>query len=420
MTPDENRGALADLISRVGGWRLAAILLINQTLLLVVTGLTASMWGPREPFTGSWDQLVIRGQDLLSQVLSNWQRWDALWYQHIAESGYQPDDGSTAFFPLYPLLVRGLSSVLGGNVVLAQLVVSGAAYFGALWLLWKLARFEVPPLLGRPGEASRASGGVGLLLVPVLTVMLTALAPAGFFFLAPFTESLFLLLTVASFWLMRNGHLWAAGAVGFLASLTRVQGVLLALPLAYEHLRTRRTLGWLRTREGRPPGVGIVAAALPIAGVLLLYGYQVAVVGAERIGLGAQSPWGYKVVPPWDAVSASWTYITASIGRPAALIEALNLISLVGVAGLVLVGIRRLPFAYTAYAVPSVALLLFRETWFSPLMSVSRFCLVLFPATMLLALWLTHRPRVAAAWLVVSFAAQLVLFQYWVRWGFVA
>ena len=145
-----------------------------------------------------------------------------------------------------------------------------------------------------------------------------------------------------------------------------------------------------------------------------------AVVGAERIGLGAQSPWGYKVVPPWDAISGSWTYITASIGRPAALIEALNLISLVGVAGLVLVGIRRLPFAYTIYVVPSVALLLFRETWFSPLMSVSRYCLVLFPVTMVLALWLAPRPRLAAAWLAVSFAAQLVLFQYWVRWGFVA
>ena len=418
MTPGENRGAFADLLSRVGGWRLAAILLINQTLLLVVTGLTASMWGPREPFKGSWDQLVIRGQDLLSQVLSNWQRWDALWYQHIAESGYQPDDGSTAFFPLYPLLARGLSSVLGGNVVLAQLVVSGAAYFGALWLLWKLVRFEVPRLPGRPREVA-GSGGTLLLLVPFLTVMLTALAPAGFFFLAPFTESLFLLLTVASFWLMRNGHLWAAGAVAFLASLTRTQGVLLALPLAYEHLRARGTLQWLRTREGRPPGADLLAAALPIAGVLLLYGYQAAVFGA-RTGLGALAPWGYMVVPPWDAVGASWSYIVASLGRPAALIETLNLLSLAGFAGLAVVGIRRLPLAYTLYLVPSVALLLFRETWFSPLMSVSRYCLVLFPATMLFALWLAPRPRLAATWLVVSFVAQLVLFQYWVRWGFVA
>jgi hypothetical protein len=417
--PAESNGALAELISRVGGWRLAAILLINQTLLLVVTGLTASMWGPREPFKGSWDELVIRGQDLVSQILANWQRWDALWYQRIAESGYGPADGSTAFFPLYPLLARGLSSVLGGSVVIAELVVSAVAYFGALWLLWKLVRLEV---LGSPGRSPEdaTSRARRLMHVPVLAVMLTALAPSGFFLLAPYTESLFLLLTVAAFWLMRTGHLWAAGVVGVLASLTRVQGVLLVFPLAYEHLRARETIPWLRTRVGRPPGAGILAALLPIAALLLLYGYQAAVVGAERVGLGAQASWGYTVVPPWDAVASSWGYIVASIGRPAALIEGLNLVTLTGFAGLTLVGMRRLPVAYTLYVAPSVALLLFRETWFSPLMSVSRYCVVLFPATVLLALWLAPRPRLAAAWLVASFVAQLVLFQYWVRWGFVA
>ena len=417
--PAERNGALTEVLSRVGGWRLAVILLINQTLILVVAGLTASMWGPREPFKGSWDELVIRGRDLVSQVLANWQRWDALWYQHIAESGYRPDDGSTAFFPLYPFLARGLSSVLGGSLVAAELVVSSVAYVGALWLLWKLVRVEVLRLPGRTSEddGSRARR---LLLVPVLAVLLTALAPSGFFLLAPYTESLFLLLTVASFWFMRTGHLWTAGAVGFLASLTRVQGVLLALPLAYEHVRARGTIRWLCTRQGRPPGAGILAAALPIAGLLLLYGYQVVALGAERVGLGAQAPWGYRVVPPWDAVASSWEYIAASVGRPAALVEALNLLSLVGFGGLVLLGVRRLPVSYTLYVVPSAAVLLLRETWFSPLMSVSRFCVVLFPGTMLLALWLAPRPRLAAAWLAVSFAMQLVLFQYWVRWGFVA
>lgn len=407
------------LLSRVGGWRLAAVLLIDQSLLLWITGVTASMWGPREPFKGSWDELVIRGRDLASQILANWQRWDALWYQHIAESGYRPDDGSTAFFPLYPYLARSLSPALGGSVLVAEIVVSSAAYFGGLWLLWKLVRLEVLRLRGWP-YGGGADGAHGVLLVPILTVLLIALAPAGFFLLAPYTESLFLLLTVGSFWLMRTGHLWMAGLVGLMASLTRVQGVSLALPLAYEHLRAHGTIQWLRTRMGRPPGVGILAAALPLAGVLLLYGYQVLGLGAESVGLGAQAPWGYKLVPPWEAIASSLDYIVASIGRPAASIEALNLLTLLGFAGLALVGARRLPVVYTLYVVPSVGVLLFRETWFSPLMSVSRYGLVLFPGIMLVALWLGKRPRLAAAWLAVSLALQLVLFQYWVRWGFVA
>ncbi len=395
------------------------MLFINHTLLLVVTGLTASLWGRREPFKGSWDELILRGQDLLSRMLSNWQRWDALWYQHIAESWYRADDGSVAFFPLYPLLVRSLSSVSGVSVVAAELAVSGAAYLGALWVLWKLVQFEVPQLTSHlwgddDGRARR------LLLVPLLAVLLTATAPSGFFLLAPFTESLFLLLTVSSFWFMRTGHLWTAGVLGLLASLTRTQGILLVLPLAYEHIRRRGTIQWLRTRQGLRPGPGVLAASLPIAGLLLLYGYQVLALGVEHVGLGAQAPWGYKVVLPWKAIGSSWAYIIAAAGRPAALIEVLNLVTLVGFALLAVVGARRLPVSYTLYVIPSLVLLLTRETWFSPLMSVSRYCVVLFPATLVLALWLAPRPRLAGAWLIVSFALQLVLFQYWVRWGFVA
>ena len=37
------------------------------------------------------------------------ERQDALWFLRIADTGYRPGDGSAAFFPLYPLLVRVMS-----------------------------------------------------------------------------------------------------------------------------------------------------------------------------------------------------------------------------------------------------------------------------------------------------------------------
>jgi len=43
-----------------------------------------------------------------------------------------------------------------------------------------------------------------------------------------------------------------------------------------------------------------------------------------------------------------------------------------------------------------------------------------FPGTMQLALWLAPRPRLAAAWLAVSFAYSSCSFQPWIRWTFVA
>ena len=49
-----------------------------------------------------------------------WERWDTVWYLKIAEHGYT-DYGSTAFLPLYPLLIRVVGTLLGGHVLLDQL-----------------------------------------------------------------------------------------------------------------------------------------------------------------------------------------------------------------------------------------------------------------------------------------------------------
>ncbi len=46
-------------------------------------------------------------------LLDAWQRWDADWFLRIAGEGYDPGNGSAAFFPLYPLLVRAVAAPFG-------------------------------------------------------------------------------------------------------------------------------------------------------------------------------------------------------------------------------------------------------------------------------------------------------------------
>ena len=399
------------------GPRLAIVLTLGQSVALAITGLAAPLFGAREPFAGNWQELVGRGSGLVDQIASNWQRWDALWYQHIATVGYGAQDGSTAFYPLYPLLSRALS-VPSGNIVRAELFLSGVASLGASWLLWKLSRLEIL----KHAQPDRIGGGLRrrTVVAPLLTVLLTVLFPTGFFLLAPYTESLFLLLTVASFWFMRTGRLWAAGAMAFLASLTRAQGVLLALPIAYEVIRTRGTLAWVRRRGGHSPGMVGLAALLPVTGVLAFAFYQAGFLAATRLGIGALAPWGFAFVAPWQALATSWDDIGRNLGKPLATIEALNVLSL-GVASMIAIaGVRRVPVAYSIYAISSLALYFFRTMSFSPLMSVSRYVLVVFPCFMIAGMWFARRPRLAAAWLVISLGLQLALYQYWVRWGFVA
>src|SRR5947208_1622596 len=191
-------------------WKLALGLLISLRLGLELVGLHTLLLQPITVFNGDWTNLVMRGDDLGTRWLSLWQRWDALWYQEIATNGYRAVERTTHFQPLYPLLCRVVSVPLFGQIVLAELIVSSAAFVVAMVLLFRLTRMET----GLPGVA-------------LLTVLLTALAPSGFFLLAPYTESLYLALTVAAFYYARQDRFWIAGAAAAGATLTRIFGVLL-------------------------------------------------------------------------------------------------------------------------------------------------------------------------------------------------
>src|SRR5215210_9377058 len=82
-------------------------------------------------------------------VLAPLARWDSAWYLTIADSGYGGSTARAAFFPLYPLLVRGVGTVSGGShaaLLIAAFLVSLAAFLAALVLLYRLVELE----LGRP------------------------------------------------------------------------------------------------------------------------------------------------------------------------------------------------------------------------------------------------------------------------------
>ena len=75
-------------------------------------------------------------------VFTAFERQDALWFLRIATTGYVPGDGSAAFFPLYPLVVRATSWAVGGRPLLAATLVSNVAFFGSLLVLYDLTARE--------------------------------------------------------------------------------------------------------------------------------------------------------------------------------------------------------------------------------------------------------------------------------------
>jgi hypothetical protein len=409
-------GAAARVLRRlveIGPGRTAVAIAILQFSAVIAVGGYAAQHGPREAFAGSWMELARPGDDPLGKGIASLERWDALWYQHIALDGYAPDNGTTAFMPVYPLIGRAVSVVLLGNVALALLLVSCTFYPLALWLLARLVAHEAPLL----GIEQDDAGQVG-----IVTMLGLATFPTAFFFVAPFTESPFLALTLASVLMARRGRLGWAAALGAIAALVRVQGVLLALVIAWEGLRAAGLLA-ARSRPSREDLRRAVPALLPAAvPVLALGGWYLllsAALARPALGASSQALWGYQLVSPWDAMSASVAYIQGLVRRPMAYIEGLNLACLVGFAGL-LVAARRLPFSAALYAVPSLALVSTRAMFMLPLMSVSRYVLTIFPAFLWLGVALWRHPRIAVGWLVAGAIAQLLLVQWFARWGFVA
>jgi hypothetical protein len=331
-------------------------------------------------------------------------RWDAVWYLSIAHHGY--DGASTAFFPLYPLLVRALAPFGQPSALLLMgYFVSLLAFAGALFLLRRLAELELGAAAARR------------------TVMLLAFFPGALWFGAPYSESLFLLLSVGAVYAARTGH-WAwAGACAALASGTRSAGVLLLVPLA---------LLWWRARARRARDLAWLALAP--AGLAAFTGYLALARGDGFAYLHLQEVWYRSFAGPFGAVLegavAAWegarqllsgsrspVYFEQAGGDPfVAAAHNLELFAFLVFAAVATAGVlRRLPAPYGAYTVAALALPLSFSVAPQPLMSLPRFVAVLFP----LFMWLATR-RGYRITLAVSALLLCVLTARYATWHWVA
>jgi hypothetical protein len=329
-------------------------------------------------------------------LLSVWQRFDANWYLKIAEQGYASNDGSTVFFPLYPLLIRALGSVLLQNDLLAALVISNLAAIGVFYFAFKIAL-----QLANPRVARR-------------TVLFLAIFPSSFFLFAGYTESLFLLLALASLYAGGQSRWWVAGILGALAALTKLQGVLLIIPLGYLWWRQARALASEGSRDLNA-WIGVAPLALiPMAtGAFLLWQYwfvdRASLLTSYEGSLYAQFVW------PWENMAAALSLLVA--GRASA-IDLLNLLATVlFVVMAVLVWIK-LPRQYGLYTVAMLAAPLFRMTTTQPLVSMLRYVLVLFPVYILWAMWGKNQ-WVNRAVVYLAFPLALYASAQFVLWGWV-
>ena len=212
----------------------------------------------------------------LARMYQYWNHWDTGHYIRISRVGYTPDRPDThAFFPLFPILLRGFDAIIPGPTLVASLVLSNLACIGALTVLHRFALHEFDQVI-----ADR--------------MLLFLMAwPTAFYLSAGYNESLFVLLSAAALYRMRKGDFWTAGALGALASATRLSGALLTVAFLAEYVRQR---GW---RPRRPDAAAILLIPLGLAGFSL---FCWATLGDPLAFSHAQGQWGRQFTTPWTGL----------------------------------------------------------------------------------------------------------------------
>lgn len=333
-------------------------------------------------------------------------RFDANWYAGIAAHGYDWQNRfdrqqNVAFFPALPLAMRAVGVFTGAydrrvpferrivRFAWAGLLVSLAAFGLAAWYLGRVAQ----DLLG-----DARAGAAALLL---------AAYPFAAFYSAAYTESLFLLASVAAWWHLRRAEWLRAGAWALLAGLTRPNGFLLSIPLGLVALGVRdgaRAAGSRSAPADRAghdvPKTGrvwaLAVAAMPAAGMLLFTTWLYAETHVWFAWARIQPAWGRVVGgSSFEGLSlAAGGLAAVAVDHPYQTLNALGLVFAFIMLGAVW---TRVGPAWAAYVAATIGLPLAA----GGLLSMGRLTSTLFPLFLALAAVLPGR---AVPWVAVAFA----------------
>jgi hypothetical protein len=366
-------------------------------------------------------------------VVSPFARWDSVWYLTVSLHGYEHVLARMAFFPLYPGLMAVAGSLIGSDLA-AGILISMIAFAIALVALHRLAFLEL-------GESAAET-----------TALLVAFCPMAYFFSAVYTEGLYLALSVGCLLCARQGRWLWAGLLGGLAAAARNSGLMLIIPVALLFLYGPRadcgapTARWAATGyAGRRRLLPRYRVAPSILWALLIP----AGLGAYMLFLGlssgdglapfhAEAVWARQFAGPfggvWKGLQAAWDglrqlahgstrprYFPVPVGNPLHVgTQNLMLLAFLMLGALALVGVfRRLPFAYGAYCLASLAMPLSYPARVQPLASLPRYEVVLFPLFMWGAVWLSRHRLTAPG--IASMAVLLGLFSAdFATWRFIA
>jgi Gpi18-like mannosyltransferase len=227
-----------------------AMLLIAPLLPAPANGVTA---------TFSWD---------------NFTAWDSYWYKRIINDGYQfvnnGQEYSVAFFPLYPLLIRGLM-FLGLPFEPSGILINTVGFIGALIILYKWVEERHDKNTARLATAA------------------LAWCPMSVYGTVVYTEGLFLLTTTAALWAFDNKKYTWAAFWGALSTAARSPGLALIPAFIF--------VAWKEKREIK----AYLSACFSAVGILLFSLYCHLKFNDALAFIHVQKAWRSSAGFAWEA-----------------------------------------------------------------------------------------------------------------------
>jgi phosphatidylinositol glycan class V len=163
-------------------------------------------------------------ESTIHYLLNGFRRWDGVHFTHIAQYGYIYEN-NIAFFPLYPLTTNLLSKYIIKNVVsindYESILLSSIFTNIFISLITTIYLYKLTKLLFNNEQMAFTSS------------MIFIFNPATIFFIAPYSESLFLMLTIISFYFLYENKYFISLSLFSLSCLTRSNGLVNFLFIAF-------------------------------------------------------------------------------------------------------------------------------------------------------------------------------------------
>lgn len=331
--------------------------------------------------------------------------YDGPQYLDIAYFGYEiigeVDSKKYAFFPFYPLLIKVFAPLFNGNYTLSALLISLLAHLFGFILFFKLLNLEKTDEKGS-----------------WLSLKYFLIYPTAIFFLATYTESLFFLLSVLTFFLLRKKKFYLSALTGFLGALTRPPGILLFIPFVLELFFFLKETGFKNFLKSsiREKAKIITPLFVPL-GTLSYFFYLKLITGNFNSYFEALAYWKRSELSLKNVFTVLFDRITnfASLPLHSFYASKLDLIFVLFFLSLLLIFYKKIRFSYFAYGLSLIFLpLLSGQT-----MSLMRYLSVCFPVFIILGK-ITKKNKVLDFILTLIFILLLSVFSlkffnwYWV------